>query len=106
MRVKLRLYLIMTVMFALVFGLVVFAASLIGISGFFAYGAIASIMLFIQYMIVPKMVEWSMGVRYISEQDAPLLHIMVAELARGALIFLFFSFGGDDDARQGIYILP
>ena len=37
--VKLRLYLIMTVMFALVYGLVAFVASLIGISGFFAYGA-------------------------------------------------------------------
>ncbi len=81
---KLRLYLIMAVMFALVYGLVAFAASLIGISGFFAYGAMASVILLIQYMIGPKMVEWSMGVRYVSEQEAPSLHRMVAELARDA----------------------
>jgi heat shock protein HtpX len=86
MWLKLRLYLIMAVMFAIVYGLVVFAASLIGISGFFAYGAIASVMLFVQYMIGPKMVEWSMGVRYVSEQEAPALHRMVAELARDARI--------------------
>lgn len=86
MWLKLRLYLIMAVMFAIVYGLVVFAASLIGISGFFFYGVLASVMLFIQYMIGPKMVEWSMGVRYVSEQEAPALHSMVSELARDARI--------------------
>lgn len=81
-----RLYLVMTVMFAIVYGLVAFAASRIGISGFFFYGVMASVMMLIQYMIGPKMVEWSMGVRYVSEQDAPALHRMVGELARDARI--------------------
>ena len=84
MWLKLRLYLIMAVMFAIVYGLVVFAASLIGISGFFAYGFIASIMLLIQYMLGPAMVEWSMGIKYVSEQEHPALHRMVSELARDA----------------------
>ncbi len=84
MWLKLRLYIIMTVLFALVYGLVVLAASMMGISGFFVYGVIASVMMFIQYMIGPKMVEWSMGVKYVSEQEAPALHRMVAELARSA----------------------
>lgn len=84
MWLKLRLYLIMTAMFAIVYGLVVYAASLIGISGFFFYGVFASVLLFIQYMAGPKMVEWSMSVRYVSEQEYPALHRMVAQLARDA----------------------
>ncbi|MBU4372924.1 MAG: M48 family metalloprotease [Euryarchaeota archaeon] len=86
MWLKLRLYLVMTVMFAIVYGLVAFAASRIGISGFFFYGVMASVMMLIQYMIGPKMVEWSMGVRYVSEREAPALHRMVGELARDARI--------------------
>ncbi len=86
MWLKLRLYLVMTVMFAIVYGLVALAASLIGISGFFFYGVMASVMMLIQYMIGPKMVEWSMGVRYVTEQEQPSLHRMVAELARDARI--------------------
>ncbi len=84
MWLKLRLYLIMAVMFALIYGLVAFAASLIGITGFFAYGFMASVILLVQYMIGPKMVEWSMGVKYVSEQEAPALHRMVGDLARDA----------------------
>lgn len=86
MWLKLRLYLIMAVMFAIVYGLVAFAANSMGISGFFFYGVLASVMMFIQYMIGPKMVEWSMGVRYVSEQEYPALHRMVFELARDARI--------------------
>jgi heat shock protein HtpX len=86
MWLKLKLYLIMTVMFAIVYGLVVFAANLIGISGFYIYGALASIMLLIQYMIGPKMVELLMGVRYVTQQEYPALHRMVAELAKDARI--------------------
>ncbi|MFZ2410750.1 MAG: zinc metalloprotease HtpX, partial [Candidatus Methanoperedens sp.] len=86
MWLKLRLYIVMAVMFAIVYGLVAFAASYAGISGFFFYGVLASVMMFFQYMIGPKMVEWSMGVRYVSEQEYPALHRMVGELARDARI--------------------
>ncbi|MCZ7406547.1 MAG: hypothetical protein O8C67_16690, partial [Candidatus Methanoperedens sp.] len=86
MWLKLRLYLVMAVMFAIVYGLVAFAANYMGISGFFFYGVLASIMMFFQYMIGPKMVEWSMGVHYVSEQEQPALHRMVTELARDAQI--------------------
>jgi heat shock protein HtpX len=86
MWLKLRLYLVMAVMFAIVYGLVAFAASYMGISGFFFYGVLASVMMFIQYMIGPKMVEWSMGIRYVTEAQSPALHKMVSELARDAKI--------------------
>ncbi len=89
MWLKLRLYLIMTVLFAIIYGLVVFAMNMLGMAGlgsFYFYAILASVMMFIQYMIGPKMVEWSMGVKYVNEQEAPALHRMVAELARDARI--------------------
>ncbi|MCZ7362723.1 MAG: zinc metalloprotease HtpX [Candidatus Methanoperedens sp.] len=88
MWLKLRLYLVMTVLFAIIYGLVVFAMGMLGMSGgnFYFYAILASVMMFIQYMIGPKMVEWSMGVRYVNEQEAPALHRMVSELARDARI--------------------
>jgi heat shock protein HtpX len=97
MWLKLRLYLVMAVMFAIVYGLVAFAASYIGVTGFYFYGILASVMLFIQYMIGPKMVEWSMGVRYVSETEYPALHRMVADLA---------SYAGIPKPRIGIAKIP
>ena len=84
MWLKLRLYLIMAVLFGIVYALVAFVANYAGISGFLFYGVLASIMMLFQYMIGPKMVEWSMGVHYVSETEYPALHRMVAELARDA----------------------
>jgi len=87
MWLKLRLYLIMAVLFSIVYGLVIVAMNLMGLSSLgnlYFYGILASVMMFIQYMIGPAMVEWSMGVRYLSEQEAPALHRMVAELAKQA----------------------
>lgn len=89
MWLKLRLYLIMTVLFAIVYGLVVAAVNLLGMSGLgnlYFYGILASAMMLIQYMIGPAMVDWSMGVKYVSEQEAPALHRMISELARIANI--------------------
>ncbi len=97
MWLKLRLYLIMAVLFALVYGLVAFAASYMGITGFFFYGILASVLLFIQYMIGPKMVEWSMGVRYVNEKEYPALHRMVGELA---------SYAGIPKPKIGVARIP
>ncbi len=87
MWLKLRLYLVMTVMFAIIYGLFVIAGNMLGMGDVpYFYAIIASVMMLIQYMIGPKMVEWSMGVRYVTEQEYPVLHKMVAELARDARI--------------------
>jgi heat shock protein HtpX len=86
MWLKLRLYLVMAVLFAIVYGLVAFAVSYLGLqgTGFVFYAVLATVMMLIQYMIGPKMVEWTMGVRYVTEQEYPALHRMVSELARDA----------------------
>jgi heat shock protein HtpX len=84
MWLKLRLYLVMAFMFAIVYGLVAIVASNAGMGSFWFYGIFATVMMLVQYMIGPKMVEWQMGVHYVSEQEYPALHRMVTELARDA----------------------
>jgi len=43
-------------------------------------------MMFIQYMIGPKIVEWTMRVKYVKKEDYPDLYQMVEDLARKAKI--------------------
>ncbi|MCX9015178.1 MAG: zinc metalloprotease HtpX [Candidatus Methanoperedens sp.] len=87
MWLKLRLYLVMTLLFAIIYAIAVVAAKMLGVGGgIYFYGFLASFMMFIQYMIGPKMVEWSMHVKYVDEKEAPSLHRMVTELARDARI--------------------
>jgi len=79
---QIRMYLLLTALFGLVYGFV--AIFMGGAGGFVFYGALASVFMIIQYMIGPKLVEWSMKVKYVSEQEAPQLHVMVSELAKTA----------------------
>lgn len=80
MWLQIRMYLLLGVMFSIVYALAV-----VLIPGtFITYGIIASIMLFIQYLIGPSMVKWSMGIREVSEKEAPQLHMMVGSLAQRA----------------------
>jgi heat shock protein HtpX len=71
-------------MFAILYGIIVGIGFLLGYSGFMFYLLIigfAVALILIQYMIGPKIVEWSMKIRYVNENEHPKLHRMVAELA-------------------------
>lgn len=86
-KLKLRLWLSMAVMFALVYILIMLAGNWLGLGGFYGFYAIAGLfVLFLQYLFGPKIVESSMGVHQLSEAEAPELHQMVAELAAAANI--------------------
>ncbi len=82
MWLQVRMYLLVAVLFGILYAVLVVATG--GTAGATFYAVFASLMLFVQYMIGPKMVEWSMRVRYVSESEAPELHRMVAELAEKA----------------------
>ncbi len=84
MWLQIRMYLLLAAMFGIIYALLVMVAGSAGIGGFFFYGILAIVMLFVQYLIGPKMVEWSMGIRYVSEQEEPELHRMVSALAKKA----------------------
>ena len=83
---KLRMYLLLAILFAVVYAVIVLIGSYFGITNFYLYLGISLVMMFIQYMIGPKIVEWSMRVRYVKKEDYPALYRIVEELAAKAKI--------------------
>jgi heat shock protein HtpX len=74
-------------MFAILYGILIGVGYYLGATGLSFYlliiGVAAGFVL-LQYAIGPKIVEWSMHIKYVSEQEYPKLHQMVAELANKA----------------------
>lgn len=81
---QVRMYMLLGVMFAIVYAIIVVVGWYAGVGNFLIFGMIAIVLILVQYMIGPKMVEWSMRVKYVSEKEEPGLHRMVGELARKA----------------------
>jgi heat shock protein HtpX len=81
---RIRLWLLMTVLFGIMYALVAVVASLLGITSFLFYGIAAFGFILLQYMIGPSIVGWSMKVKYVSEKEEPELHKMIEELAKEA----------------------
>jgi heat shock protein HtpX len=87
MWLQLRLYLLVGVMFAILYGIFIGIGYYLNITGMMFYlfiiGVAAGFVL-LQYAIGPKIVEWSMKVKYVTEQEYPKLHQMVARLSEKA----------------------
>ena len=87
MWLRLRLLLLVGLLFAILytlFSLIGFALGLREIYFYVFMLLLAGILVFIQYLIGPKIVEISMMVRYVGEKEYPELHGMVEELSREA----------------------
>lgn len=83
---KLRMWLLTTLMFAVIFAVISFASYSLGINNFYFYLGISIVMMLAQYMLGPKIVEWSMRVRYLKKGEDPKLEEMVRILASAANI--------------------
>ena len=81
---KLRLFIASALLFGILYVLVMLVASYFGFGGPLIFASIGILIIFIQYLIGPKMVESMMHVHYVSEQEAPKLHAMVEDLAMKA----------------------
>ncbi len=84
MWLQVRMYLLLGVMFAILYALLVAVGSYMGVGSFFSYLILGFVMLFVQFMIGPKLVEWTMRVKYVTPQEEPELHKIVEELSRKA----------------------
>jgi len=74
-------------MFAIIYAFATMLSySVLGIQNFNFYLVLSLVFLVIQYMVGPKLVEWSMKIKYVEASDYPELHRMVDELARKANI--------------------
>ncbi len=71
-------------LFAVIYALLIVIATFTGAGTPIIYALLAFVMVGIQFFIGPKIVERSMRVRYVSEQEQPELHRMVTELAMKA----------------------
>jgi len=84
---QLRMWLLLTLLFGFIYALlVVLGTQFLHISGFYFYLVLSLILMFVQYMLGPKIVEWSMRVKYINRQDNPRLFQMVESLSARANI--------------------
>jgi len=87
MWLQLRLYLLIALLFSILYGIIISIGYLLGLQGsnFYLYILVFAILLvFIQYLIGPKTVEWSMHVKYIKANQYPKLHQMVHQLSEKA----------------------
>jgi len=83
---KLRMWLLLAILFAIVYAIIVMIGASLGITNFYFYLVLSLVMMFIQYMIGPKLVEWTMRVRYVKREEYPRLYQMVESLAMRAEI--------------------
>ncbi|MFA5155788.1 MAG: zinc metalloprotease HtpX [Candidatus Omnitrophota bacterium] len=83
---NLRMWFLVAVLFSIVYAVIVMAGTYLGIGNFYFYLGVSLAMMLIQYFIGPKIVEWSMRVRYIKKEEHPELFRMVQDLSRRANI--------------------
>ena len=79
---QLRMWLLVTLLFGIIYALlVVIGSSFLHVGGFSFYLIISLVMMLIQYLLGPKLVEWSMRVKYIKRSENPRLFQMVESLS-------------------------
>jgi len=84
---QLRMWLLVSLLFGIIYALVVvIGTSFLQVTGFSFYLVISLVMMLIQYLLGPKIVEWSMRVKYIKREDNPRLFQMVETLSQRASI--------------------
>ena len=79
-----RMYLLIAVLFGILYGVVVGLGTWLGVGNAVTYLIMAVIVIGLQYLISPALVGWAMRIRWVTEQEEPALHRMVAELAQQA----------------------
>jgi len=79
---QLRMWLLVSVLFAIIYALlVVIGKAFLNVGGFGFYLVLSLVMMLIQYMLGPKIVEWSMRVKYIKREENPRLYQIVESLS-------------------------
>jgi len=76
------MWLLVTLLFGIIYALiVVIGRSFLHVGNFSFYLILSIVMMFIQYMLGPKIVEWSMRVKYIKREENPRLFQIVESLS-------------------------
>lgn len=81
---KLKMYLLLVILFGIIYAAISAVAYNLGVGDVNFYIIFSFVMLFAQYMLGPKIIEWSMGIRYLKEAEQLELRGIVEGLARRA----------------------
>jgi len=81
---RVKMYLLLGVLFAVIYAVMTVIGLYLGIANFYFYFILSLGLMFLQYMIGPKIVEWSMKVKYVGDNQYPDLHRMIEELSEKA----------------------
>jgi len=80
------MWLLVAALFGIIYAVIVMVGTSMGLHDFYFYLIISIVMMLIQYMIGPKIVEWTMRIKYIKREDNPALFKIVEDLAKKANI--------------------
>lgn len=83
---QVRMMLLLAVLFGIIYAVIVMVGATMGVYNFYFYLMLSLAMMFLQYMLGPKIVEWTMRVRYVRQEDAPEVYAIVEGTAREAKI--------------------
>jgi heat shock protein HtpX len=81
-----RMFLLVALLFGILYGVITAVGTWLGVGGIIPYLILAFVFLGIQFLISPAIVSWTMRVKWVSEDEAPELHRLVAEEAEKANI--------------------
>jgi len=81
---KLRMFLLTTILFGIVYALITVVGFFLGIGNFLFFGLMAIGITVFQFLIGPSIVGWSMKVKYVTEKEEPELHQTIENLAKKA----------------------
>lgn len=81
MGLQMRMWMLVALMFAILYGIIVALGTYAGVNDPYMYILMAVVIVGLQYLVGPGLVGMMMRVRYVSEEEEPELHQMVAELA-------------------------
>ncbi len=83
---NMRMYMLVVILFGVLYAVVSMLSYSMGIASMGFYFGLTLFFMVIQYMIGPKIIEWSMRVRSVNESEYPQLFKMVRELSTAAKI--------------------
>ncbi len=83
---QIKMYLLIAALFSIIYMTIVLISTSMGVYNFGFYLLISVGLMVVQYMIGPKIIEWTMQLRYIKREDLPKIWDMVESQARKANI--------------------
>ncbi len=83
---QMRMFFLIAALFAIIYTVIVLIGTAMGMHDFYFYFLLSLGMMWVQYMLGPNIIEWTMQLKYIKREDNPKVYGMVEDLARRANI--------------------